>query len=335
MRKYLISADQNSYKANLHSHTNISDGAHSPEALKELYKSHGYSVLAYTDHDIFIPHNELTDDEFVALSGFEAHFNKNNSQPGLANEKTCHICFIAGKSDIVEQPCWNEEYAFVGNCKKHHARVIPDKENSPYESEYSPEGINKMIEIVRSKGFFATYNHPCWSLENYNQYMKYENLNAIEVYNYATELLGYQSTATYAFDDILRSGKKIFAVAADDVHGDEHFGGFVMIQADELKYELITEALFNGRFYASTGPLFKEVYVEDGKLHVKTSDVASISMTTDTRKTKCVYSKNGEAINEAVFQLDFGYKYFRISIKDFSRNYAYTNAFFPDEAQAD
>ena len=51
---FLVLIDKNlkQYKANLHCHTNISDGRLTPLEVKELYKSHGYSVIAYTDHDI-------------------------------------------------------------------------------------------------------------------------------------------------------------------------------------------------------------------------------------------------------------------------------------------
>ena len=335
MKKHLLSEDKNTYKANLHAHTNISDGRLSPEELKELYKSGGYSVVAFTDHDIMIPHNELTDDTFIALSGFEAQFNGSNKYPGVPNEKKCHICFIAGRSDIVEQPCFKEEYAYIGNCAKHRDRVRFDSESSPFVREYTPECINKMVRIAKEKGFFITYNHPAWSLENYEQYTKYDGFHAVEVFNYATEGLGYQSTATYAYDDMLRSGKKLFAVAADDVHANngtcDCFGGFVMIKAKELTYEQITDALFKGDFYASTGPELHEIYVEDGKLHVRTSDASSISLTTDGRRTKYAYSKDGDAITEAVFALDFEYRYFRITVKDLNGNYAYTNAFFAED----
>ena len=111
---------------------------------------------------------------------------------------------------------------------------------------------------------------------------------------------------------------------------DDYFGGFVMIKAKTLTYEAITEALFAGDFYASTGPAFHEIYIEDGKLYIHTSDAVSIGLTTDGRKTKCAYASEGETLNSAVFLLDFEYKYFRITVKDFRGNYAYTNAFFAE-----
>ena len=333
MKKYLLSKNKNTYKANLHAHTNISDGRLSPEELKELYKSNGYSVLAYTDHDIMIPHSELTDDTFVALTGFEVQFNGSDKYPGVPNEKKCHICFIAGKSDMVEQPCWREEYAYIGNSASYRDRVRFDKESTPFVRKYTPECINEMVSIAREKGFFITYNHPAWSLESYEQYMKYEGFHAIEVFNYATERLGYQSTATYAYDDMLRDGKRLFAVAADDVHAKDrdYFGGFVMIKAEALTYDLITEALFKGDFYASTGPELREIYVEDGKLYVSSSDAASICLTSDGRKAKFVHADRGNVIDRAVFPLDFEYRYLRITVKDLQGNYAYTNAFFAED----
>ena len=167
--------------------------------------------------------------------------------------------------------------------------------------------------------------------------MKYDGMHAIEIFNYSTEKIGFQSTAAHVYDDILRSGKKIFAVAADDNHNiegpDDSFGGFVMIKANELNHTSIMQALFRGNFYASTGPIFNDVYIENDTLFVKCSDAASISLTGEGRKAKCVCSKSGEALNEAAFALDFDFRYVRITIKDFKGNYAYTNAFFKEDLQ--
>ena len=331
MKKYLLPHGTNAYKANLHAHTNISDGALTSEQVKDLYKSNGYSVVAYTDHDLLIPHDELTDKDFLALPGFEAQFNGSNMYPGKVNEKKCHICFIGN----TVQPCWKEEYAYIGNAKNYRSSVKFDEETSPFDRDYSPECINTMISAARKKGFFITYNHPVWSLEGYEQYIKYDGMHAIEIFNYGTEILGFQSLAPHVYDDILRNGRKIFAVAADDNHNkhgiDDSFGGFVMIMANELNHDCIMQALFHGDFYASTGPAFHDVYIENNTLFIQCSDVSSISLTTDGRKTKCIYSKSGEALKEATFALDFDYQYFRITIKDFKGNYAYTNAFFKED----
>ena len=71
MKKELIPAGQAQFKANLHCHSVYSDGALTPAQLKEVYMAQGYSAIAFTDHDVFIPHPELTDEHFVALNGYE------------------------------------------------------------------------------------------------------------------------------------------------------------------------------------------------------------------------------------------------------------------------
>lgn len=331
MRKYLIPHEKNAYKANLHAHTNISDGTLTPEGVKDLYKSNGYSVVAYTDHDLLIAHDELTDENFLALPGFEAQFNGNNNYPGVPYEKKCHICFVGNSI----QPCWNEEYAYLGNTKNYRSFVKFDKETSPYKRVYTPECISEMMSAARKLGFFITYNHPAWSLENAEQYLKYDGMHAIEIFNNNAEIAGFQTLAPHVYDDLLRSGRKIFAIATDDSHNvpgkEDAFGGFIMIMADELTHGSIMQSLFRGDFYSSTGPTFDDVYIEDGRLFVRCSEVSSITLSTDSRKIQCINSGTGEALKAAEFTLDPDYRYFRITIKDFKGNYAYTNAFFTED----
>ena len=40
----------NWYKGNLHTHTTLSDGAHTPDEVIEIYRAKGYDFLALTDH---------------------------------------------------------------------------------------------------------------------------------------------------------------------------------------------------------------------------------------------------------------------------------------------
>ena len=75
MKKFLLPESGQFYKSNLHCHSTISDGGWTPEQLKEEYAKRGYSIIAYTDHNIMIPHHDLTDDKFLALTGFEMDFN--------------------------------------------------------------------------------------------------------------------------------------------------------------------------------------------------------------------------------------------------------------------
>ena len=58
MKKYLLPESGNFYKANIHCHTNISDGTMTPEEVKAHYMAHGYSVVAFTDHDVMLDQSD-------------------------------------------------------------------------------------------------------------------------------------------------------------------------------------------------------------------------------------------------------------------------------------
>ena len=337
MKKYLFGQEGNFYKANLHCHTNISDGKLTAAEVKELYKGAGYSVVAFTDHDIFIPHHELSDSEFIALSGFELEFNAN--YPSGKDYRATHLCFIAGKKEIDTHPLWNPRCAYIGNSNDYHHLIKYDPEGFSTERSCDPECVNSSIKRAVDAGFFVTYNHPAWSLDNYPQYTRYEGMHAMEIYNTSCETISYPSYAPEIYDDMLRCGKRIYAVAADDNHnvfpigsyGSDAFGGFVMINAPVLEYSAVTDALFKGDFYASQGPEIRELYVEDGKIYVKTSAAARIGMSTARRSSKTGSANVGDPIYEAAFDIDAGGVYFRITVTDENGKYANTRAYFLDE----
>ena len=93
MKRYLISPEGQWYKANLHSHSTVSDGELTPAQMKELYMAHGYSIIAFTDHNHFVTHNELSDERFLALNGVEDSADEQGKY--WMRNKCCDICFIA------------------------------------------------------------------------------------------------------------------------------------------------------------------------------------------------------------------------------------------------
>lgn len=81
MKKYLLNPNGKQYKANLHCHSTISDGRLTIEQLKEEYMKRGYSIIAYTDHETYGYHEHLTDENFLALAGYEAGVIENDERP--------------------------------------------------------------------------------------------------------------------------------------------------------------------------------------------------------------------------------------------------------------
>ena len=108
MKKYLIPQQGNFYKVNLHCHSTISDGKLTPYEVKQAYLEKGYSAVAFTDHDVLVCHNDLTDDKFVALNGYEVEIEKPIDGVYPYNrEKCCHLCYVALSPKTTRQVCFH------------------------------------------------------------------------------------------------------------------------------------------------------------------------------------------------------------------------------------
>lgn len=337
MKKYLLAENGQFYKANLHCHSIFSDGKLTPAELKEMYKAKGYSIIAFTDHDVLIAHPELADEEFLPLNGFELEIN--DDQPcHNTHWKSCHICMIALEQDNLEQVCWKPYYVFA-NAKNYMDMVKIHKPTEGYVRKHNPDCISEMMQIGRDNGFFVTYNHPVWSLEDYNDYINYHGMHAMEICNYASTSEGYPEYSPKVYDDILRGGERIYCIAADDNHNRkpadhpnfDSFGAFTVIKAERLEYRTITKALEEGQFYASQGPEIYDLWFEDGKVHITCSNVDRITISTGRRRAERVCKEKDKPLCEATFDVFEEDKYFRITVVDEKGCPANTNAYFTDE----
>ncbi|MBQ4631667.1 MAG: PHP domain-containing protein [Clostridia bacterium] len=339
MRKYLLPKDGTFYKANLHCHSTVSDGKLTPEELKKAYTDKGYSIIAYTDHDVLIDQQHLTDDKFLALNGYEMEINEQSAKAFYA-KKTCHMCLVALKPDNLTMVCHHRSNKYIfANAVNYADRIKFDESAPDFERHYTPECISEMMKMGIDNGFFVTYNHPGWSMETYEQYSKYENMHAMEICNYGCVVEGYTDYNEKEYDQILQTGKRIYCIATDDNHNRheldskrcDSFGGFTMIKADRLEYETITDALLSGNFYASQAPEIHELWFEDGKIFIKCSEAYSVTVNTGRRSTYIKFAENGEKLTEASFEIKPEDIYVRITVTDKNGLHANTNAYFTDE----
>ena len=338
MRKYLLPPDGNWYKANLHAHSTVSDGEMTPEEMKEAYKAHGYSVLAYTDHQIMVDHSYLADDDFLPLIGWE--FDTCEDKPWREHPLTTHICFIALDNHNPRQHVANGR-RYVEKAKDHLAHFCFDPEKVDVVHPYTTEHITSVMQKGREAGFFVTYNHPQWSMETQAQYLNYHGMHAMEMCNWGCYEGGYEDYNAIVYDDMLRAGKKIYCISADDNHNHgtdkfhDSFGGFTMIRAEKLEYRTVTRALEAGDFYASTGPEIYELYYEDDAIHIKCSPAQRIALHGGVRISWAKHAKDGAPLTEAVFPL-YGYdmKYVRLSVMDERGRRADTNAYFTEDLKS-
>lgn len=337
MKKYLIPETGKFYKANLHCHSTVSDGSLTPEELKKAYMEQGYSIIAYTDHNVLIPHPELADENFLPLNGYEMDITPPSD--GSPSTKTCHFCLIALEPDNLTQVCYHRSEYLRSNAVNYRSKVKFDESAEDYERIYSGEKISEMMKMGHDNGFFITYNHPGWSLETYNEYINYHHMHAMEICNFGCVVAGYPDYNEKEYDEMLRSGKRIYCIATDDNHNRhaypskhcDSFGGFTMIKAEKLEYRTITQALEDGSFYASQGPQIHSLWFEDGKIRITCSDADRIIMNTGRRLAKSEYSQTGKPLNEASFEVLPEDLYVRLTVIDKAGYPANTNAYFTDQ----
>lgn len=335
MKKVLLDSRKNFYKANLHCHSTKSDGTMTVEEIKDVYKNNGYSIIAYTDHEHLLNNSFLNDDDFLAITSCEVAVKEHPEQSTLVKTdmKVAHLNFIAKDPENTDTPCYNSTYDyFVKDWFKDEIVHTCGE----YDRVLSKEGISEMIRIANEKGFLVTYNHPNWSLQNATDYIGYEGLWAVEVYNNECWCSGRMEYDIHSYENFLRNGQRIACVAADDNHGIYSVcGGWVMINADNLKYDTIIDAMEKHNMYASFGPEIKELYVEGDTAYLTFSKGEFALMSTIGRRVSKKMAENPNGENKAEFKILPNDGYIRFDVVDEKNRRAHTNAYFLDEIMKD
>lgn len=296
-QKHLLPQVDRYFKANLHTHSIISDGQLSPQELKQTYKSLGYQILAITDHNIIADHSALTEPDFLMLTGIEVNVNTPDYKARLVG-KTYHLNLIAKQPDNL----WSPAKAFhTFPLALEHEQKMRCEE---MDLQYSPESINSMIAKANEKGFLVAYNHPTWSCQSYPDYAPLKGLWGIEVRNSECFHLGYNESNFRVYKDLLTLGNRVYPLGTDDMHMPRALGqSWIMVGAKELRYSSVIEALENGDFYMSCGPEITSLRVEGDILKVNCSDAQRINIETHGRIAKAVVAE-GAPLREAEFPLD-------------------------------
>jgi len=334
---YLISPNQKQYKANLHCHSVLSDGRLTPEELKQLYKSHGYDILAITDHERPAKHTELTDPAFLMLTGYECYIRSNPEGKYNPFEKEVHLNLFARDPENVKMICCNEQY-----CRylvRDNAMDTLERVGSERLREYSVEYINEYIRTAREHGYLVAYNHPYWSMENEAEILAYEGLFSLEICNYGSYVGNHLEYSGALYDKLLLAGRHMACHGSDDNHnkvpmGDPYFdsfGAFTMIMPETFTYGGVIDAMEKGEMYSSMGPLFREVSVDGDRLHVEFSETEHVFLYMGSKAPAQRHALPGETLTSADFTIDSRARYIRLSLRDKYGRWADTRGFFPSE----
>lgn len=338
MKQYLLPEKGNFYKACLHVHSTCSDGVVTPQDIKTMYMEKGYSIVAYTDHEVIVPHNDLRDENFLPITGAEIAVNE--SIPGLSWRygKQYHLNLLSKDPNKNETSVFTMSYV----CYDASLPYITEKmKATEYPREYNNECVNDIIRRAREEGFLVTFNHPVLSGQSYPDYIELDGLWGIEVHNTGSVTNGHFDTVQ-PFVDLVKSGKRVFPLATDDMHGVSNaFGGWVMVKAQSLDYGTVMDALEKGDFYASTGPEIRALYLEDEVLTVECSEASAVMVRTERHVSKFQQQQDAPLTRVSFdlhdylagsFEKNMPYEpYFRVAVLDAAGKFAYTRAYFLDE----
>ncbi len=296
-------------RGNLHTHSTLSDGKLSSAQVIERYKAAGYDFLVLSDHFVEIYNwpvadtREFRSDTFTTILGAELHAPKTN----------------------------------VGELWHILASGLP--------LDFAPAGENETgIQIARravEAGAFVLIAHPSWSQLDLDDGLSIDCAHAVEIYNHGCAVECARGGGWYLLDQLCNLGHRLTAVATDDAHftyGDQDaFGGWVNVRAESLDPELILTALKAGHFYASQGPQFNNIELNDTKLKVNCTPVDSIIIVNGTSRTT---AKFGKAITSGELDLKDLQKgwllekpspWFRVVITDGQGKSAWTNPYWLDD----
>lgn len=256
-----ISADGTKrLRGGLHIHTDKSDGRKSPAEATALYRSLGYDFIAITDHWVYHPGSRS--DGITVLSGIEYD---------VGSDVRGGIFHIVGIGCAKDPGLTRAGLTMTGALQR--AQYVTD--------------------CINDSGGAAILAHPAWSMNRTGDILSLRGLAGIEIYNAISGMpWGRRADSSVILDMLAVDGFMLPLHAADDTHYYTDETGSCCIYAEvsedrddskdsENSEAALTDAVKNGRLYASCGPLL-EIERAHNTLYVTCSPVSSIIFQTGT-----------------------------------------------------
>ncbi|MBR4120917.1 MAG: hypothetical protein IKT95_04095, partial [Spirochaetales bacterium] len=141
---------------------------------------------------------------------------------------------------------------------------------------------NGYIRYCRDRNQLVIINHPDWSRLDPEAFLAIEGCFAFEVINTGS-VNGGGVTDEAIWDYALGRGKRILALSGDDTHKygpDEKTcgGAFTMLSAGDFSRKGLVQAIKEGSFYPSTGPLIHDMRITDNILHMEFDEAVRVSI---------------------------------------------------------
>ena len=277
------------YKLGLHLHTTLSDGAKSPEDVAKEYKLDGYDAIALTDHWVYGDGGSLGG--LHIIPGCEYNLGGNETIAGVM-----HILSLFAKSN-----------------------PNPSRDAAPQE----------VIDAINANGGIAVLAHPAWSLNHPSALSDLNGIVATEIYNAVSDAgQSLRPYSEYYVDICANAGVYPMLLATDDAHaynGADNRLGWVMVKADELTNDALSDAIKRGDFYATEGPTL-HVTREGKKLIIDTSPCQIIG-TLSNLSWEWGRVLRGDDITHFEYDIRDNEKWVRVEARDKNGKKAWSNIF--------
>lgn len=302
-----FSAPGRFWRGNLHTHSNLSDGALEPVQVVDAYKNAGYDFMQLSEH--FIEHfdypiadtRNFRSNTFTTLIGAELH------APETAVGELWHIVAAGLPLD------------FPRNLEGETGAAVAAR--------------------AREAGAFIGIAHPAWSQLTMEDGRAIASAHAVEIYNHGCAIENDRGDGWYLLDQMLTEGSRLSAFATDDAHfkTPDHFGGWVHVKAESLDPDALLQSLKSGLSYSSMGPQIHAIEIEGKEIAIATSPVDTITVICGNSRSAV---RNGRAITDASFdltKLERGWlmrhksPWFRVVAIDHAGKRAWSNPIWWDE----
>jgi hypothetical protein len=199
----------------------------------------------------------------------------------------------------------------------------------------SNQDTQALIDQVVEAGGLSCLNHVHWSAMSFSRVHELKQYQLIEIFNHLSFGNGASDGTTMIWDDILRSGRRVFGIATDDTHREHDlYGGWIQIWSDSIEERDILSALRDGNFYSTEGPTIESITVTENTISVATTeDVESICFIYESgNQAHRAWSderKQRRSLRKATFDRPVD-TFVRCQIRDSHGKRAWSNPIFPE-----
>ncbi len=307
MTDAMFAAPGKFWRGNLHTHSTRSDGVLEPEEVCRRYRAEGYDFISLTDHFVGAFDYPITDTRAYRTNSFTTILGAELHSGAMGNGELWHILAVGLPDDFAPS-----------NTPSFHP--IPDQETGP-----------EIARRAREAGAFVAVAHPEWSGLTTEDARSIDAAHAVEIYNHGCAMGCDRPHGFYTLDQLLSEGKRLDLCATDDAHFSEpdHFGGWVMVKAEENDPDALLEALKAGHHYSSQGPLIHGAHWEKDRVVVETSSVTSVIVQGIGTAAVAVHG-DSMTRTEVPFGRCEGSPFLRISVIDRAGKRAWLNPIYPE-----